>query len=231
MKKIKSYITNLPKGVKIIFLINLIVYLLTIVLDLFSIDLIKYFSVYSFLDSNFHIYQILTSIFTHSYNFDHILVNSIFILIFAPYVERKIKTKNFVYLYLMSGVISILTAEYFLCEKYIEYSKLINEVVISNSKFKDLEISGIQSNLSYNYLLGSSGAIFGILIYYFLSNFLNVNKIVYNIILLTLFVMSIIIVFTNFDESSRVSESAHLGGVINGLTYFIIFNFYSKIKN
>ena len=223
MKIIKTFIIELPRGVKFIILINSAIYFVCVILSVFSIDLFKALSFHSFVDTNFRLYQLVTSVFVHSFNIDHILVNSIFFLVFAPGIERKIKTRNFIALYLISGISSVIVAEYFLHQKYIDYNELIKICNRSNSPFKELEISSVTSDLNTNYILGSSGAIFGVLMYYFLDNFLILKKIGYVLFLSIFFIMAIITVITNLNPTSKISESAHLGGSISGAIYFFAY--------
>ena len=91
MKTIKTYLTNLPKGVKWIFSVNISIYLLCLItLYGFNYKLQNYLGFYPTYSENFNPLQLITDMFTHSTDVNHIFFNMLFFLIFAPFVENKI---------------------------------------------------------------------------------------------------------------------------------------------
>ena len=68
MRKIKTYIRNLPIGIKWIVGINLLVYLMSIIVDVFfNIRLQNYLGAYPTYSDNFNPLQLVTHLFTHTF--------------------------------------------------------------------------------------------------------------------------------------------------------------------
>ena len=222
MKKITNYFKNLPKGVKIILKINIVVYLLCFLSEiLFSYDLIYPLSIHATNDSNFMVYHFITNMFTHDILLDHIIFNMLFFIIFSVSVENKIGTKNFILLYLLGGIIGSILCDFVLRENYLkiisEYQNLkprdYTELVAYKLRFED--------NIKYNNSYGASGSVSGIMITYILLNILNWKKLLFNIFILFFVYKTIVII-----QSGGVLMGTfvnHFGGMVGGLIVGLIF--------
>jgi membrane associated rhomboid family serine protease len=243
MKTIKSYIANLPKGVKWIVGINIFVYLLFLITNnLIGVKLHNYFGVYPTYSDNFNPIQIVSSMFVHKLDISHLFGNMLVFLIFAPFIEKKFGTKFFIFTYLICGVFAY---------TFINYSYLKNKPTIEQSIIKvgvnveDIKITNhsidenylsklnrVQRNkvLDYQYVIsksyGASGAIGGMILIYMLFNIKNLKKILY--ILLGSYIVYLTMDGINQNNTLlNGSHYAHAGGMFGGL---IIYLFYKTKK-
>jgi membrane associated rhomboid family serine protease len=228
MKKITNYFKNLPKGVKILLSVNLIVYVITILLDLFfSVNINKYLGVYATIDDRFNPYQIITSIFSHDLFITHILVNLLIFLIYAPNIEKRFGTNILILLYFISGIISFIFSNIILCQNYFDiifkYSSTLNNDIITQINFK--------SNMDYNFSIGSSGSISGIIGTYFITNIFNFRKFIGNLIIIFLIISNILVIDMDIDNFLMSSVYSHLSGFTFGIIFSIYPLFYeSRLK-
>lgn len=238
MKKIKTYLTNLPKGVKTIFKINIIVYIISFIsLFVFSFDINSHLGFYPTDSGDFVIYQVLTFMFTHSYNPTHIIINLILFLFFSVSFERKFGTENYYWMYVLSSLACVLFYNT-LKNQELEFCKrqlISKDVDIFSVNYDDrYEYPKEQRVLieryydSKSYGVGASGALFG-----FVGSFLFFNlkptrkiKTILFLCLASYMVYSNIIVFYPYDYISSGSSIGHIGGLITGL----IFSMFLKTK-
>ena len=243
MKKIKSYFVNLPKGVKLVLGINLIVYLITILLyTIFNVKLQDYFGLYPTYSENFNLLQLITCPFIHSItSFLHILLNMLFFLIFAPSVENRFGTKFFIFVYFICSFLGCI----FVNHAYYENKNTINNNILKvGITPKDIKINdGYVSKeyletlnhkqkyvvMDYDYVIsksyGASSAVFGFIIIYIILNLTNFKKILFNVLGLYLIYVTINGILIN-DEILNGSHYAHFGGMVGGLIFYL----YMKIK-
>lgn len=239
MKKIKSYFVNLPKGVKLIVGINLGVYLVSLIsLFCFSFDINSYLGVYSTHSDNFRIYQLLTSMFVHSYYYPiHIILNLIFLVLFSVSFERMFGFKKYILMYLLSGISCGLfynlsqNSEFEYTSKKltnigIDYKKL-NEF---NSYFYPKETRKIiERYIKSNYSgIGASGSVFGFITAFIIFNIRQIKKIgVFVLIGIGLYEIYLNIMnFFPLDYDYLGSSVGHIGGMVGGA----IFLTYIKLK-
>jgi membrane associated rhomboid family serine protease len=239
MKKIKSYFVNLPKGVKLIVGINLGVYLVSLIsLFCFSFDINSYLGVYSTHSDNFRIYQLLTSMFVHSYYYPiHIILNLIFLVLFSVSFERMFGFKKYILMYLLSGISCGLfynlsqNSEFEYTSKKltnigIDYKKL-NEF---NSYFYPKETRKIiERYIKSNYSgIGASGSVFGFITAFIIFNIRQIKKIgVFVLIGIGLYEIYLNIMnFFPLDYDYLGSSVGHIGGMVGG----VIFLIYIKTK-
>ena len=233
MKKIVNYFKNFPKGVLILLSINIIVYLISLILNsVYSINSLKYLAAYSTSNERFSPYQIVTSIFTHSTNdYSHILSNLIFLLFFSVNVENKIGTKNFIILYFLSGLFAFVSTNFILVESYYEiisrYKVRLQDLPILQSMYLD----EYKFSLETNYAYGSSGSVCGILGAYVILNIKNYLKSLYNFFILLLMTGNIMTMITSNFDTSTGGCFAHIGGFTFGILFSIfIILFKEKIN-
>jgi membrane associated rhomboid family serine protease len=99
----------LPKGVKNLLIINILVFFATIVFAKTGIcDLNKWLGLHYFKAPDFHVWQIITYMFMHG-NFGHIFFNMFALWMFGAAVENYWGTKKFLLYYLATGIGAALT--------------------------------------------------------------------------------------------------------------------------
>lgn len=238
MKTIKTYLTNLPKGVKTIFGINIIFYIISCVsLFIFSFDINSHLGFYPTDSGDFVIYQVLTFMFTHSYDPTHIIINLILFLLFSVSFEKKFGTENYYWMYVLSSLTCVLfyntlkNQELDFCKRELVSKNVDIFSVNYDDRYeypKEQRVLIERYYDSKSYGVGASGALFGFVGSFLLFNLKPTRKIK-TILLLCLasyMVYSNIIVFYPYDYTSSGSSIGHIGGLITGL----IFSIFLKTK-
>ena len=99
----------LPKGVKNLLIINVLVFFATVVFAKTGIcDLNKWLGLHYFKAPDFHMWQFITYMFMHG-NFGHIFFNMFALWMFGAAVENYWGTKKFLIYYLVTGIGAALT--------------------------------------------------------------------------------------------------------------------------
>ena len=248
----KTYLSNLPKSIKVLLLINIVVYFIFIITDwVFSYDLNYIFGAYPVWTEKFELYRIFTFMFSHDINPDHIIVNLITLLLFAPAVSRVIGDNNTIKLYIFSGLISFFLFNYQMYNQHNEIVDKLTKTGFDVKKIKQdnhgyMEIGTFdntnkrQKRLLEVYpttsgrLYGASGSILGFMIIYPFLFIKRKKSILLNLIVLyfvidiTLMVINTVI-YHDLDELG--TTFGHLGGVIGGIVFFIVWLLYLKNKS
>ena len=244
MRKIKTYIRNLPIGVKWIVGINLLVYLMTIIVGFFfNIQLQDYLGVYPTYSDNFNPLQLVTHLFTHTIVIYHILSNMILLLIFSPFIEKKFGTKFFVLTYLICGIFGYIFSDYAyhknkpIIENMITSSGVkINDIKVKNFKIDDDYLSTLnvdESNVVrlyhnvINKLVGASSTISGIIVIFFFFNIIEFKRQSSTILAIILSIILGYTIITNITQQNDIldiSDYAHFGGFVGGLIVSILYN-------
>ncbi len=233
MKTIKTYITNLPVGVKTIIGINLFFYLVSsISLFIFSFDVNYYLGFHPTHSGEFKFYQLFTFMFTHSYDPTHIIVNLTLLLFFSVSFENKFGFKNYILMYIFSSIFCIASFNFFKnYENKIYKDELIKDGIFVekltsntfNSLDKNTQTLINKYDETFRYGVGASGALLGFVAAFIFYNLKNLKKI--KIILLYLFSAYIIYFILEplflYDFKQSGSSFGHIGGFICGLIYSI----------
>ncbi len=238
MKKIKSYFVNLPNGVKLIICINIVVHLISFIsIFFFSFDINDYLGVHPTHSDRFKFYQLITSMFSHSYYPLHIILNLIFLLIYSVSFERMFGFKKYILMYLLSGMtcnlfyIAHQNTEFEYTSKKltnmrIEY-KTLNEFDVYDYPKETRKIMRRYQKSNYSGI-GASGAVFGFIITFIILNVRNIKNFGVCILIglglyqIYLNVMS----FFPLDYEYLGSSVGHVGGMVGGLIFLI----YIKTK-
>lgn len=181
--------------VKRIFYINVLVFVFTFVSALLGSPA-DYLALYPIDDNNFHIYQFITSMFTHA-NIPHLLFNMLALLSFGTDVENQLGNRKFILFYFIMGLVASLA----------------------------------QLLLTTGPMVGASGAIFGLLIYFTLLN--PDTKL--SLLLLPIhfkakyfaIVMVILELVLALIGGSNIGHWAHLGGALAG---FLLYKLENKFQ-
>jgi membrane associated rhomboid family serine protease len=244
MRKIKTYISNLPIGVKWIVGINLLVYLMSIIVGIFfNIRLQDYLGAYPTYSNNFNPLQLITHLFTHTFEVYHILSNMVLLLIFSPFVEKKFGTKFFVLTYLVCGILGYMFSNYAyhqnkpFIENIITSSGVkINDIKVKNFKIDDDYLSTLnvdENNVVrlyhnvINKLVGASSTISGIIVIFFFFNIRELKRQASTILAIILSIIlgyTIIMNITQQNDILDISDYAHFGGFVGGLIISVYYN-------
>ena len=250
MNKLKDFIQNrimknLTPAVKYLVLINIGVSFLCLLFELiFGYELQFYISAYPTYSENFHFYQLFTFLFAHSTNPTHLVFNVLYLLLFAPFFERKLGFWKFIIAYFVCAWIGFIFINYsYYQDKEIVEKRIIatginpktirlnDRHVVDNAFFATLNEKQKIAVEEYNYVTsktnGASGALFGFVVFYLVLNIFNFKKIVYTL-------LGIELIYSNIDSflepSSLINGSclAHFGGMLGGLLFVGYYWCYYK---
>lgn len=170
---ISQFFRNMPAVVKNFLIINILMYLATLVLMNKGIDLQQLLSIHNFKSPDFRPYQIVTNMFMHG-NSTHLLFNMITLVIFGTVLERVWGAKRFFIFYFVCGIGAVILSNTYQFFEYVDVMKVISpeeldytEKLFASGNYYDIPVSNNEYRLLayYDYAaLGASGAIFGLLV-------------------------------------------------------------------
>ncbi len=125
---------NIPTITKNLLIINILVYLATVVMELRGVDIAFYGGLHYYGSPFFHLYQFITYQFLHG-SFQHLFFNMFALWMFGCVIERVWGPKKFLFYYLVCGIGAGLSQE-------------LVQMLMG----------------SYSLTIGASGAVYGILL-------------------------------------------------------------------
>lgn len=232
---------GMPPVVKNLILINVILYVATIVLNgSFGYDLSKYLALFHIKSEYFRPYQFVTHMFMHG-SIMHIFFNMFALWMFGRVLEGVWGPKRFLFYYLVCGLGAALVHMTVL---YIQYASLASqmsqeqlEIVMSegyrifsqNQNFVD-PLMGEMNMLLNVRTVGASGAVFGILLAF--------GMLFPNTQLMLLFppipikAKYFVIIYGGIElwlaitqPGSNIAHFAHVGGMLFG---FLLIKYWKK---
>lgn len=218
-----GFLGNIPVVTKNIIIINVLLWLATIVLARTGINLISWFGLHFPGAEDFYAFQIVTYMFMHdTHSLAHIFFNMFAVFMFGRVLENVWGPKRFLFFYLVTGVGAGLVQE------LVWFFDLKDVLFASQSM---IDIGGPQpiekaEFLNYFVTIGASGAVFGILLAFgmlfpevplYLMFVPIPIKAKYFVILYGL--AELFMGVSNFG-GDNVAHFAHLGGMLFG--YFLI---------
>ena len=218
----------LPNIVKNLLIINVLMYLATVTLQRFGIDLSDLLGLHYFRSSNFGIYQIITYMFMHA-NFGHLFFNMFALWMFGNTLENLWGSQRFLLFYMVCGIGAAL------CQELVQFIQLQSydvsdetmelvvakgaELLQSGHNWSDPTLAKI--NLIVNVpTVGASGAVYGLLLAF---GMMFPDSRIYLYFLFPIkakwFVIGYAVVelFLGFQGTDNVAHFAHLGGMLFGL--------------
>lgn len=98
---------GVTEKVKLIFYINLVMFIAQTLTSLFHIPLTENLALYDYRTGNFQFYQLISHMFLHG-GLIHLLFNMLAFITLAPAVESEYGSKKFLFYYFMSGLCAAL---------------------------------------------------------------------------------------------------------------------------
>ena len=204
-----GFLSSLPPVTKNLIIINVIVFVASLLNQNFMIGTFALFyptSVY------FHWWQVVTHMFMHG-GFWHIFFNMYTLLIFGCVVERIIGSKKFLLFYFICGLGAValhLGVEYLQMQSYMQGAALGNATAIQN-------IAMIKNTPT----VGASGAIYGVLMGY--AMLFPESRMTLLFPPITLSAKWMVVAFAVIELltgvsglASGIAHFAHLGGMLIG---------------
>ena len=203
----------LPTVVKHLLIINILMYLATVTLTRFNIDLTDILGLHFFKASDFRFFQLVTYMFMHG-NFGHLFFNMFALWMFGNTLENIWGSKRFLLFYMVCGIGAGLCQE---LVQYIQYTT-------SLAQYSTVNLSGhivtMDTYLNMMTTVGASGAIYGLLLAF---GMMFPDSQIYLYFLFPIkakwFVIgyAVIELISGLGGADNVAHFAHLGGMLFGL--------------
>lgn len=202
----RGFLSNVPTVTKNLIIVNVLIFVATIVNENFMIGT---FGLFYPTSPYFHWWQVVTHMFMHG-GFWHIIFNMYTLFIFGVVVERIIGSKKFLLYYFICGFGA---AALQMGTQYIEMQAFLN----SDSQ------TALQAiiDLKRTPTVGASGAIYGVLIAYAMLFPQSKMTLLFPPVTMSAKVMVIVFVVIEFFTgvvgfADGVAHFAHLGGMLIG---------------
>lgn len=218
---------NMPPVTKNIIIINVLIFLGSIVAPKYGINLTQWFGLHFFMAPDFKLYQLFTYMFMHG-GFEHLFFNMFAVWMFGRVLEQVWGPRRFLFYYIVCGVGAGLIQE---LVQYIQYTTVL-------SGYDSVNMGGnyvipMSDYLNMMTTVGASGAIYAILLAF---GMIFPNQPIYLYFLLPMkakyFVMGYAVLELIFGMSQRgdgIAHFAHLGGMLFG--FILIMYWKKKNKN
>ena len=215
---------NMPKVTKNLIIINVLMFLATIVAQRYNIDLARYLGLHFFLASDFNIAQLFTYMFMHG-GFGHLFFNMFAVWMFGRTLETVWGPRRFLLFYIVCGIGAGLIQE---LVQYIEYATTLAQYQQVQVPWGVIPMSEYLNMMN---TVGASGAVYGILLGFGML-FPNTPLFIFPLpmpIKAKYFVIgyAVIQLFSGISNNpnDNVAHFAHLGGMIFG---FIMIMYWKK---
>tara|TARA_S200000501_G_C20834272_1_gene748683 strand:- start:894 stop:1631 length:738 start_codon:yes stop_codon:yes gene_type:complete len=239
MYRPSSY-SRLPEIVKNILIINGLLFLATISLKNYGINLTKILALHQFQSSDFMPHQIITHFFMHA-NFTHLLVNMFAVWMFGTVLENVWGGKRFLTYYMITGIgaaiVHLVVCQYEILSLKAQINPNDINTLLENGK-RILENNQNYSNQLLGKLnllintptVGASGAAFGILLAF---GILFPNTLLYIYFAIPVKAKYFVIIYgiielylgLSNNPADNVAHFAHLGGMLFG---FLLLKHWQK---
>ncbi len=218
---------NLPVVTKNIIIINVILYIATLLLiQTKNIDLTDYLGLHYYLAPEFKPYQFITYIFMHDpNNYMHILFNMIGVYMFGQMLENVWGPKRYLIFYLITGL-GAAVAQYVIM--HFQITDYLTEINLQIEQYKNnaTAVSQLIENKAYilknSVVVGASGSLMGLLGAF---GMLFPNTLLYLYFFIPIKAKWLVIGYGAFELFSgirnnpgdNVAHFAHLGGLAVGI--------------
>ncbi len=223
--------SGLPVVTKNIIIINIIMYVLTVLLiQVKHIDLADYLGLHYHLAPNFKPHQFITYIFMHQTHdqfgniaFTHILFNMLGVFFFGQVLEQVWGPKRYLIFYILTGL-GAAVAQYI-----VMHFRITNTLELINAQPLSSDLIEMKySYLNANVIVGASGSLMGLLGAF---GMLFPNRMLYLYFLFPVKAKWLVIAYGAIELFSglrsnpgdNVAHFAHLGGLFVGIIIVLIW--------
>ena len=204
-----GFLSSLPPVTKNLIIINVIIFVATLINEEFMIST---FALFYPTSPFFHWWQVVTHMFMHG-GFWHIFFNMYTLLIFGGVVERIIGSKKFLVFYFICGLGAVALH---LGVEYLQMQSYMNGVAQGSAT----AMQNIEA-IKYTPTVGASGAIYGVLMGY--AMLFPESKMTLLFPPVTLSAKWMVVAFAAIELltgvtglASGIAHFAHLGGMLIG---------------
>ena len=224
--------SHLPEVIKNLLIINCLLFLATISLESYGINLTSLLGLHQFQSPNFKPYQLITHFFMHG-SFTHLFFNMFALWMFGKTLENVWGPKRFLIYYITTALgaalLHLLVSQYQIVDlsnNFPSFLELAKDGLYNTGNEKSLRLTQLVNTPT----VGASGAVFGILLAFGML-FPNTLLYVYFAIpikakyfVLMYGFLELYLGFSN-NPADNVAHFAHLGGMIFG---FILLKYWQK---
>ena len=223
---------QLPEVVKNLLIINGLLFLATISLESYGIELTRLLALHQFQSKDFMPHQLITHFFMHA-NFTHLLFNMFALWMFGKVLENVWGAKRFLTYYMITGIgaalIHLASSQYQifqLSNNIPELLDLAKQGLYNSSNSESLRLTQLVTTPT----VGASGAVFGILLAF---GMLFPNTLLYLYFAIPIKAKYFVIGYgilelyagISNNPADNVAHFAHLGGMLFG---FILLKYWQK---
>jgi membrane associated rhomboid family serine protease len=235
--------SQIPEVVKNLLIINGLLFLATITLENYGIDVTKMLALHQFQSSNFMPHQLITHCFMHA-NFTHLFFNMFALWMFGKVLENVWGGKRFLVYYMITALgaaaLHLVVSQYQIFSLQSQLNPAELNIVIENGKSilegnqnYSNQIMGRLNLLINTPTVGASGAVFGILLAF---GMLFPNTLLYIYFAIPVKAKYFVMVYGALEiyygimnnPADNVAHFAHLGGMLFG---FLILKYWQKNNN
>ena len=217
----------MPTVTKNLIIINVLLYLGTIVAQSYGIDLADYMGLHFFMADSFNPAQLITYMFMHG-GFTHLFFNMFAVWMFGRILEQVWGPKRFLFYYIACGIAAGLIQE---IVQFVEYKIVLSGYTMVQTISGTIPMSEYLNMMN---TVGASGAVYAILLAFGML-FPNQQLFIFPLpfpIKAKYFVIgyALIELYSGFanNPNDNVAHFAHLGGMIFG---FILIMYWRKKNN
>jgi membrane associated rhomboid family serine protease len=221
----------LPVVTKYIIIINVIMFLLTVLLQS-KVSFTDIFGLHYYLAPSFKIYQFITYIFMHG-GLMHLFFNMFAVYIFGQVLEQVWGPSRYLAFYLITGLGAAIT-QYIIMHFQISDDLSILNNAIESSRSAQEQLYNLERkdeyihNLDYAVIVGASGSLFGLLGAF---GMLFPNQLLYIYFLFPIKAKWFVIVYGAIElfsglrnnPNDNVAHFAHLGGLFVGIILVLLW--------
>jgi membrane associated rhomboid family serine protease len=222
--------SGLPVVTKNIIIINVILFVATMIGQTKGVDLTKYLGLHYYLADDFKPHQFITYIFMHG-SFSHIFFNMFGVYIFGQVLEQVWGSKRYLIFYILTGLGAALAQYAIMHFEIQEVLSLVNAEIDSpllSAADKAEYINQKFDYLNRQVIVGASGSLFGLLGAF---GMLFPNQKLYLYFFIPVKAKWLVIAYGAFelfsgwqnDPRDNVAHFAHIGGLIVGIILVLIW--------
>ena len=235
--------SELPEVVKNLLIINGLLFLATISLESYGIDLTQILALHQFQSNDFMPHQLITHLFMHG-DFTHLFFNMFAVWMFGKVLENVWGGKKFLIYYMFTGIgaaaLHLGVSQYEILSLQSQLNPYDLNILLENGK-TILERNQNYSNQTMGKLnllintptVGASGAVFGILLAF---GMLFPNTLLYIYFAIPLKAKYFVMIYGALElylglmnnPADNVAHFAHLGGMLFG---WVLLKYWKKDRN
>jgi membrane associated rhomboid family serine protease len=235
--------TQLPEVVKNLLIINGLLFLATISLNNYGIDVTQLLALHQFQSTDFMPHQLITHLFMHG-DFTHLFFNMFALWMFGKVLENVWGSKRFLTYYILTGIgaaiLHLSVSQYEILNLQSQLNSFNLNTLLENGK-TILEGNQNYTNQTMGKLnllintptVGASGAIFGILLAF---GMLFPNTLLYIYFAIPVKAKYFVMIYglielylgISNNPADNVAHFAHLGGMIFG---FLLIKYWKEDRN